>query len=83
MDHSAHISLLKKDDAHGRIVRWQVTLSEYNVKYFHMTGRQNALADGLSRMKVMESMPAEVGKAVDECLEIYALEGDSMSDWEE
>ena len=82
-DHSALVSLLKKDDAQGRIVRWQVRLSEYDVEYIHIPGRKNALADGLSRMRVMETMFAEDGKAFGEGLEIYTLEGDSTSGWEE
>ena len=49
-DHQALVSLLKKDDAHGRIARWQVRLSEYDVEYQHISGAANLLADGLSRM---------------------------------
>jgi len=82
-DYSALVSLLKKDDAHRRIIRWQVRLSEYDIEYIHIPGRENALADGLSRMRVMESMFAEDGKAFDGGLKVYALEEDSTSGWEE
>jgi len=58
-------------------------LCEYDVEYIHICKRDNALADGLSRMRVMESILAEDGKAVDEGLAIYALEGDSTYGWEE
>ena len=81
-DHSALLCLLKKNDAHRRIVRWQVMLSEYDFVYIHLPGRENASADGLSRMRVMESMLAEEGNAFGEGLKIYALEGDSTSGWE-
>src|SRR5437588_9448848 len=49
-DHSALIPLLKSDDAHGRMARSQLKLSEFDVEYVHIPGMQNAIADGLSRM---------------------------------
>jgi len=55
-DHLALVSLLKKDDAHGRIARWQVRLSEYDVEYQHISGGENLLADGLSRMPQAATM---------------------------
>jgi len=82
-DHSLLVGLLKKDDSNRRIVKWQVTLSKYNIKYLRICGKENRLADGLSHMEAITSMITEVGKALDECLEIYALERDSTSTWEE
>ena len=49
-DHSALIRLLKGDDAHGKIARWQQKQSEFDVEYVHIPGSQNVIADGLSRM---------------------------------
>jgi hypothetical protein len=49
-DHQALISLLRKDDAHGRIAGWQTRLSEYDVEYIHIPGKENGIADGLSRI---------------------------------
>ena len=49
-DHSALITLLKHDDAHGRIGKWQVKLAEYDLQYVHVPGSQNVIADGLSRL---------------------------------
>ena len=49
-DHSALTTLLKQDDAHGRLGNWQVKLSEYDIEYVHIPGCQNQVADGLSRM---------------------------------
>lgn len=49
-DHSALITLLRHDDAHGRIGKWQVKLAEYDLQYVHMPGSQNVIADGLSRV---------------------------------
>lgn len=49
-DHSALIHLLKHDDAHGRVARWQLKLCECDVEYIHVPGTQNVIVDGLSRM---------------------------------
>ena len=49
-DHSALITLLKHDDAHVRIGKWQVKLAEYDLQYVHVPGSQNVIADGLSRL---------------------------------
>ena len=49
-DHSALTTLLRQDDAHGRLGKWQVKLSEYDLEYVHIPGSQNTIADGLSRM---------------------------------
>ena len=49
-DHSALIHLMKGDDAHGKITRWQQKLSEFDVEYVHILGSVNVIADGLSRM---------------------------------
>ena len=49
-DHSALIHLLKHDDAHGKMARWQQKHSHYDLEYLHVPGSQNAIADGLSRM---------------------------------
>ena len=48
--HSALISLLKHDDTHGRIGKWQTKLAEYDVQYVHVPGTQNVIADGMSRL---------------------------------
>ena len=49
-DHLALTTLLRQDDAHGRLGKWQVKLSEYDLEYVHIPGSQNNVADGLSRM---------------------------------
>lgn len=67
-DHQALVSILKGDDARGRLVRWQFQLAEYNLEIHHVPGVQNVLADGMSRMttrrnrKEREVMAAEVVK---------------------
>ena len=49
-NHSALIHLLKHDDAHGKMARWQLKLSEYDLEHVHIAGTQNVIADGLSWM---------------------------------
>jgi hypothetical protein len=48
-DHQALVSVLKSDDAHGRISRWAMKLAEFNLVYNHVPGKEMAVADGLSR----------------------------------
>ena len=59
-DHSALIHLLKHDDTHGRMARWQLKLAEYDVEYMHVPRKDNAIADGLSSMP--ESYFKQIGK---------------------
>jgi hypothetical protein len=48
--HSALITLLRQDVAHGRLGKWQVNLSEYDLEYVQIPGSQNQIADGMSRI---------------------------------
>jgi hypothetical protein len=50
-DHSALLTVLKGDDTSGRIARWQIRLSEYDIECIHIPGKLNAIADGLSRIR--------------------------------
>ena len=54
------IHLLKHDDTHGRMACWQPKLAEYDVEYTYLTGKNNTIADGLSRMP--ESYFKQIGK---------------------
>ena len=63
-DHSALIHLLKHDNAHGRMARWQLKLSEYDLEYDHIAGTQNIIANGLSQMPE-RYFDEQVGKRTD------------------
>jgi len=68
-DHQALLWLLQKDDAHGRIVRWEVHLAEYDVEYIHIPGKENVLADGMSRMRhVKEAVERRITEGIREVL---------------
>jgi len=88
-DHQALVSLLKKDDAHGRIARWQVRLSEYDVEYHHVSGVENRLADGLSRMPLVGIMEDVFsGKnistaAIETMGSMGEAQADGLKSWEE
>jgi len=82
-DHKALLEFLRKDDAHGRIVRWQIRLAEYNVEYIHVSGKKNVLADGMSRMRKSENVLTEVEHAFGEKPEVNVTEAEHTSDWGE
>jgi len=84
-DHQALLGLLRKDDAHGRIVRWQVRLAEYDVEYIHIPGKENVLANGLSRMR-FEKVGDEGGEVevVEAFGEAFAIEEEKLvEEWQE
>jgi len=53
-------------------VRWQVELAAYNVEYYiHIPGRENVLADGMSRKRLVEGSSRASGQeGLSEVLEI-------------
>ena len=51
-DHKS-ISFLKKCKLnHGRLTRWILILQEYNIHWEYVPGKQNIVADGLSRVNI-------------------------------
>jgi len=82
-DHQALVILLRKDDAQGRIVRWQIRLAEYDIEYIHIPGKENVMADGLSRMRDdrVEGGLVEVRKAPGEVAVVEKEE--AMTAWKE
>jgi len=48
-DHAALLSTLKSENAHGRISRWQLALSEYDLNIYYIPGKELLIADGISR----------------------------------
>lgn len=49
-DHMALLSILQRSEAKGRIANWQYKLSEFDLEFVHVPGKQMAVADGLSRI---------------------------------
>lgn len=56
-DHQALIHVLNSDDAHGRLARWQYRFAEFDLDVVHIPGKENCLADGLSRVNGPDSRP--------------------------
>ena len=49
-DHKPLAYLLKKAEAHPNLSRWLIELQNYQIKIVHIKGKQNSLADALSRI---------------------------------
>ena len=49
-DHSAITYMMKQVDPKGRLARWVVTLQEFDFEVIHKPGKENSVADGLSRL---------------------------------
>uniref|UniRef100_A0A1I8BK66 RNA-directed DNA polymerase n=1 Tax=Meloidogyne hapla TaxID=6305 RepID=A0A1I8BK66_MELHA len=61
-DHKPLAFLLKKAETHQHLARWLVELQNYNIKIVHIAGKQNTLADALSRIPHEDLTPEEVDK---------------------
>jgi predicted aspartyl protease len=48
-DHKPLAYLLKKAETHPQLGRWLIELQNYQIKIVHIAGKQNSLADALSR----------------------------------
>jgi hypothetical protein len=51
VDHTDHQNILYKKLSNDRIIRWRLLLEEYGPEYIHISGRDNVVADALSRME--------------------------------
>jgi len=69
-DHECLKMALQNSDK-GRIVGWQLRLSEYDFRIIHIKGKENALADGMSRIPVEVMDFGRPGKE-DSALEIMS-----------
>ena len=49
-DHSAITYMMKQPDPKGRLARWVVILQEFDFEVVHKPGKENNVADGLSRL---------------------------------
>ena len=49
MDHNPLVFINKMNNQNQRLLRWSLTLQEYDVEIRHVKGRDNVIADALSR----------------------------------
>ena len=75
-DHKPLLGLFGKEkpipqNANARIQRWALFLSQYNYDFIHKPGKENVIADALSRLPVEDdfrsSTPAEYVRLVELC----------------
>uniref|UniRef100_A0A183CCQ3 Integrase catalytic domain-containing protein n=1 Tax=Globodera pallida TaxID=36090 RepID=A0A183CCQ3_GLOPA len=67
-DHKPLAYLLKKSDSSPQLGRWLIELQNYQIKIVHIAGKQNSLADALSR--AMEDKPFKEVQNVEELEDI-------------
>jgi hypothetical protein len=80
-DHECLKTALQNSDK-GRIVGWQLQLSEYDFWIIHIKGKENALADGMSRLPPEAIGFGKPGKE-DSVLEMMAAENEEKKEeWE-
>jgi hypothetical protein len=72
IDHKFLLSALQNIDK-GRICRWQLRLSEYNFQIIHIEGRENVIADGLSRLP-LGVIQLGASEREESCLEILLVD---------
>jgi len=48
-DHNPLVLLHKMRDCNQRLLRWSLTLQEYNLQIYHIRGKDNVIADVLSQ----------------------------------
>ena len=58
-DHSAITYMMNQIDPKGRLARWVVTLQEFDFEVVHKPGKENKVADCLSRAHANSDSPAE------------------------
>jgi hypothetical protein len=52
--HTDHLDILYGKLSNERIARWRLLLEEYGPEYVHITGKNNIVADALSRLETNE-----------------------------
>jgi hypothetical protein len=52
--HTDHLNMLYGKLSNDRITRWRLLLEEYGPNYVHTAGKNNIVADALSRLEMMK-----------------------------
>jgi hypothetical protein len=55
--HTDHLNILYGKLSNDRITRWRLLIEEYGPKYVHIAGKNNIVADALSRLEKDEDAP--------------------------
>ena len=72
--HTDHMNIIHGKLSNDRITRWRLLLEEYGPKYIHIAGKNNVVADALSRYDSLEEDKSKV-PTVDEVgiMHAYAM----------
>lgn len=75
-DHRPLVWLLQIASPNGRIARWQTLMSEYDFTITHIPGKDNIIADFMSRMKALRDTEIELIDPRDDMsgLDVHARE---------
>jgi hypothetical protein len=57
-----HKNLLYSKQSSDRLMRWKLLLKEYKIKWQHIKGEHNIVADALSRLPIDDSMEDTVSE---------------------
>ncbi|GAX22752.1 putative transposase [Fistulifera solaris] len=58
--HTDHMNIIHGKLSNDRITRWRLLLEEYGPEYVHIAGKDNVVADALSRLNCTETVPETV-----------------------
>jgi transposase InsO family protein len=70
--HTDHRNILYKKLSSDRIIRWRLLLEEYGPEYVHVSGKDNVVADALSRMEANFNEEKEV-QETNSCAQLCAF----------
>uniref|UniRef100_A0A183CIF4 Reverse transcriptase n=1 Tax=Globodera pallida TaxID=36090 RepID=A0A183CIF4_GLOPA len=76
-DHKPLAFLLKKSESSPQLARWMIELQNYHIKIVHVAGKENTLADALSR--AAEDKPFTEMQSIDELEDIIEFPEDGGS----
>ena len=75
-DHRPLTWLLTTSNANGRIARWQLLVAEFDIEVNYIPGKENKVADYLSRLKLQED------SFIEENISLVQKENEEALDWD-
>ena len=66
--HTDHKNIIYGNLTNDRIARWQLLLEEFAPEYRHIAGKDNVVADAMSRMDMDEGTPGDMAALSAHCM---------------